>query len=488
MTPLLSSGLLRTQSDARLTELVAAGHERAFEILVERYRPPLRRYCQRFLSEALAEDVVQQTFMHTWSALSADQHIRDLKAWLFRVAHNAAINTLQRAGYRYEELGEHTVDGSIDSVETEVQRAAELRTVLAGVAALPTNQRVALVRTAVGGYSRADVARQLGVSDGAVGQLIHRARTTLRAAAAAVTPLPLLSWAARSGAGHSSPFQRATELMGGSGSAGLAGLAAKGGALIVTAGLVASTPSAVRELAHSHGGPGPAADRPNSLSGDRELASTLLLSRPSGSLDLHRPLIDRLVWVASGAWGTQEVAGGPNRLPGAPGSGSEALGSPGAGATMPAGSMPTGSADSEGGVSSPEASISAVDATSVTGVSSSDGSGVTTSDGSASGTTDGGSATGTTSSSDSGSTDSSSSTGDSSSSSTGNTSSSTGDGSSSSNDGSNLSNDGSTSSVTSSSSSAGDSSSSGSDSSGGGDVAGTRTAPDGSAPADPATG
>jgi hypothetical protein len=53
MTPLLSNPLLRTQSDARLTALAAAGHDHAFEAIVERYRKPLSRYLRRLLSEPL---------------------------------------------------------------------------------------------------------------------------------------------------------------------------------------------------------------------------------------------------------------------------------------------------------------------------------------------------------------------------------------------------------------------------------------------------
>ena len=71
-----------------------------------------------------------------------------------------------------------------------------MRETLAGLAALPENQREALLRTAVGGDSRAQIAHDLGVSDGAVRALVHRARTTLRAAATAVTPAPVAIWAA----------------------------------------------------------------------------------------------------------------------------------------------------------------------------------------------------------------------------------------------------------------------------------------------------
>ena len=98
MTPLLSTPLLRAQSDARLTALVGAGHDRAFEAIVERYRKPLSRYLRRLLSEPLAEDVLQATFVRAWQALESGTEVRDLRPWLYRIAHNQALNTLRAAG------------------------------------------------------------------------------------------------------------------------------------------------------------------------------------------------------------------------------------------------------------------------------------------------------------------------------------------------------------------------------------------------------
>ncbi len=63
-----SVALLRTQSDDRLAALAAAGHERAFEAVVERYRRPLIRHARRYLGEARAEDAVQQALMAAWTA------------------------------------------------------------------------------------------------------------------------------------------------------------------------------------------------------------------------------------------------------------------------------------------------------------------------------------------------------------------------------------------------------------------------------------
>ena len=50
------------------------------------------------------EDVLQQTFLNAWSSLRGEAEVRDLRPWLYRIAHNAAVNNLKRSGYDYEEL------------------------------------------------------------------------------------------------------------------------------------------------------------------------------------------------------------------------------------------------------------------------------------------------------------------------------------------------------------------------------------------------
>src|SRR4051795_161586 len=195
--PILSptSVLLRTQSDDRLVELARAGHERAFEAIVERDRAPLLRAARRYLPEARAEDALQQAFISAWSALQRGDEVRDLRAWLYRIVHNTALNQLRVAGYDYAEL-EESLRLAADAPQEEMERRAVVRQTLAGLAALPDRQREALLRIAVEGRSQDEVARELGVSEGAVRQLVHRARMTLRDAATAVVPMPLATYAA----------------------------------------------------------------------------------------------------------------------------------------------------------------------------------------------------------------------------------------------------------------------------------------------------
>src|SRR3954470_12938459 len=95
-----SSVLLRTQSDERLVVLARAGHERAFEAIVERYRGALLRASRRYLPEARAEDALQQAFISAWSALQRGDEVRDLRAWLYRIVHNTPPHQARVSGPR----------------------------------------------------------------------------------------------------------------------------------------------------------------------------------------------------------------------------------------------------------------------------------------------------------------------------------------------------------------------------------------------------
>ena len=174
--PSPSVALLRTQSDDRLVALAAGGHERAFEAIVERYRRPLLRHARRYLPEARAEDALQQALLSAWTALRRGDEVRELRPWLHRIVHNTALNALRASGYDYDELRE-TLEGSGGPAEL-AERRAVVRGTLAGLAALPERQRDALLQIAVEGRSQDEVAAELGLTQNAVRQLVHRARTS----------------------------------------------------------------------------------------------------------------------------------------------------------------------------------------------------------------------------------------------------------------------------------------------------------------------
>ncbi|HYM58809.1 MAG TPA: sigma-70 family RNA polymerase sigma factor [Solirubrobacteraceae bacterium] len=235
--------LLRTQSDERLVELARGGHERAFEAIVERYRRALLRGARRVLPEARAEDALQQALLSAWTALQRGDEVRDLRAWLYRIVHNCALNALRVSGYDYDELRETL--RITDAPGDELERRAVVRQTLTSLASLPDRQREALLRTAISGRSQEEVARDLGVSDGALRQLVHRARVSMRAAATAVTPLPLVNWLAAGGASGAPLTDRIAELAAGAAPAGAAATLAKAGTVAVLAGSAFTGPALV---------------------------------------------------------------------------------------------------------------------------------------------------------------------------------------------------------------------------------------------------
>lgn len=220
MSPGIPTRLLATQSDERLLALVREGHERAFEALVHRYRRPLLSYCRRLsIPEARVEDVLQQALLKIWIALRGGSEVRDLKAWMYRVVHNTAINSVRDAVHDRERLADPTLRLGVG--QADLERGLVMREALAEVAALPDLQREVIVRTAVGGDSHEQVASDLGITDGAVRGLLYRARATLRTATTALTPPPLITWlAGRADQGGPAP-ERLGELAAGGGAAGL---------------------------------------------------------------------------------------------------------------------------------------------------------------------------------------------------------------------------------------------------------------------------
>jgi RNA polymerase sigma factor (sigma-70 family) len=242
MSPRISIRLLATQSDQRLVALAREGHERAFEALVHRYRRPLLRYARRMrLSEARAEDVLQQAFMQSWVALSGGASVNDVRSWLYRIVHNVAVNAMRGpAGEAHGELTQAVEDRAGLAAVSNLEQTIAMRDALSDVAALPRMQQQAIFLTAVDGQSHDEVAGVLGISEGALRGLLYRARSTLRSAAAALTPPPLLAWAAAGASSGGPSAERLAELSAGGGAAGVAGLLFKGAVVAVTAGAVAT--------------------------------------------------------------------------------------------------------------------------------------------------------------------------------------------------------------------------------------------------------
>jgi RNA polymerase sigma factor (sigma-70 family) len=179
-------------ADADLVRRARDGDDRAFEEIVRRYRAPLIRYSSRHVGRDHAEDVTQHAFARAHMHLRDDPRPIHLRAWLYRVAHNAAINMRSRKDWGHDELS-NDIDGVPQPPDLAAQRS-EVRTVVANMDDLPERQRAALTMSVFEGLDYEEIARQLDTSPNSVRALLSRARAQLRNAAAALSPLPLLAW------------------------------------------------------------------------------------------------------------------------------------------------------------------------------------------------------------------------------------------------------------------------------------------------------
>lgn len=153
----------------------------AFTALVQGVRRSLVRYAAGIVGRDRAEDAVQIALTAAWIHLDGGGQVRDLKPWLYRCVRNSAINILASGSARHEGLPLHDWMPAAHNTALEVEQRDELHRALVAITELPADQRAALT-AAAGGHTPAVTAVDLGITGGAVRMLLHRARTSVRAA------------------------------------------------------------------------------------------------------------------------------------------------------------------------------------------------------------------------------------------------------------------------------------------------------------------
>src|SRR3954454_20035323 len=172
---------VRVRRGEQLVALFRAGHDDAFRVLHDRYRQRLFAYVRQMLSGASrqdAEDVLQDVFVRAYGALRNDGREMNVRAWLYRVAHNRCIDHLRRPVPPPAEIFEVSRKPLLDPVE-EAQRRDDLRRLVADVGQLPEQQRSALLMREIDGMTYVDLASALDVTVPAVKSLLVRARVGL---------------------------------------------------------------------------------------------------------------------------------------------------------------------------------------------------------------------------------------------------------------------------------------------------------------------
>jgi RNA polymerase sigma-70 factor (ECF subfamily) len=149
-----------------------------FVDLVAEVRPELFRYCARMTGSIFdGEDIVQETLARAYLALSAATQPDSLRPWLFRIAHNAAMDFLKRYERKHVDFVAELPE--LSDADASAGDPALVEAALVRFVALPPLQRSALVLKDVLGHSLAETAAIMGTSVPAVKAALVRARANL---------------------------------------------------------------------------------------------------------------------------------------------------------------------------------------------------------------------------------------------------------------------------------------------------------------------
>jgi RNA polymerase sigma-70 factor (ECF subfamily) len=165
---------------------------RDFLALVEQLRPDLHRYCARMVGSVIdGEDVLQDTLARGYYELSALKEVPALRAWLFRIAHNRALDFLRRYERRMSEpLDEDTAQFTDHESDpgTLLPREQAVTIAVARFAQLVPTQRSCVILKDVLDYSLEEISESLDLSVPAVKAALHRGRIRLQAMSALAEP------------------------------------------------------------------------------------------------------------------------------------------------------------------------------------------------------------------------------------------------------------------------------------------------------------
>ncbi|MBJ6124446.1 RNA polymerase sigma factor [Microvirga splendida] len=148
--------------------------------LLEPQIPALRRYAWALLRDReAADDLVQDTLERAIGRWGQRRQEGDLRAWLFTIQRNLFLNGLRQRKARGTHVGEEAL-ADVQAPGTSPESHAGLRDVLAGLDALPEEQRSLLLLVGVEDLSYEQAAKVLGIPLGTVMSRLSRARARLR--------------------------------------------------------------------------------------------------------------------------------------------------------------------------------------------------------------------------------------------------------------------------------------------------------------------
>jgi len=155
------------------------GRQSRFDGLARAYGTDLYRYAVWICgNDALAKDLVQETFLRAWRALDSLKDKQAAKSWLITILRREYARTFERKVPQFTDVESVPLE---DDAELSPDERMERVLLRQGMASLPPRYREPLLLQVVMGYSCDEIASELGISRSAVMTQLFRAREKLKA-------------------------------------------------------------------------------------------------------------------------------------------------------------------------------------------------------------------------------------------------------------------------------------------------------------------
>ncbi len=179
--------------DVALMRATAKGDERAFRQLIERHQQSVVGTVARMLNDATeAEDIAQMVFVRIWQSAPKWTHDAKFTTYLFTITRNLVFNESRRrsrkkeVSYDAQEENDPALSRADDALQPgeRLEKSERHRSIDRAIAALPEQQRLAVVLRTFESLDYEEIAAALDTSVSSVKSLLFRARATLREALA----------------------------------------------------------------------------------------------------------------------------------------------------------------------------------------------------------------------------------------------------------------------------------------------------------------
>jgi RNA polymerase sigma-70 factor (ECF subfamily) len=167
--------------EAQVIDLVRAGEVDAFAEIVEHYQVPIQRYLYRLTGDyQMAQDLAQDTFLQAYKGILKTKADLSLKAWLYRIATNNALQHHRRKRRLSFIPLDDCKKSDIPTTENHASLVGEKIAMQETLSKVPEEQRTCLVLHFVEGFKYKEIAETLGISEDAVRKRVARGKQKFR--------------------------------------------------------------------------------------------------------------------------------------------------------------------------------------------------------------------------------------------------------------------------------------------------------------------